>query len=161
MHFETGCIKLIRADDEEPNDEERIALSCLKVENEVREIFAPESVSVDAPNSLSARLEAFKKKKRKLSVVQAADYMDPAFIAATSVVCEWFFSMVGYTLDDRRKGLLPKNLEMQLFLKVNSAFWDVEKFFKAVKEYMKENSVTLDQIEIAAQNNIEFGLDDC
>jgi hypothetical protein len=86
-----------------------------------------------AADSLSARLELFKKKRKLSSSVQAVEYVNPAFIAATNVVCEWFFSIAGYTLDQRRKRLLPANLEMQLFLKVNSAFWDAGIFFKAVK----------------------------
>jgi predicted site-specific integrase-resolvase len=140
---------LLSAEDEEPNDVERIALSCLKLENEVEEILPSNDTAAD---SLSARLEAFKKKRKLNNSVQAVEYVNPAFIAATSVVCEWFFSIAGYTLDQRRKGLLPANLEMQLFLKVNSAFWDAGIFFKAVKEYLQERKITLEELDKEAED---------
>ena len=35
-----------------------------------------------------------------------------------------FFSVAGYAYNDLRKSLLPINLEMQLFLKVNHRFWN-------------------------------------
>ena len=41
------------------------------------------------------------------------------------------------------RGFFQLILEMQLFLKVNSAFWDAGIFFKAVKEYLEERKIHL------------------
>jgi len=55
-NFESGCIKLLSAEDEEPNDVERIVLSCLKLENEVEEILPSNGMNDAAADSLSARI---------------------------------------------------------------------------------------------------------
>jgi hypothetical protein len=38
------------------------------------------------------------------------------------------FSVAGFAFTKNRQGLLPTNLEMQLFLKENSEWWDISLF---------------------------------
>ena len=57
---------------------------------------------------------------------KSTKYLDLRFIVPTSNLCERFFSVAGYALDDRRKRLLPSNLESQLFLNQNARLWGVE-----------------------------------
>ena len=54
-------------------------------------------------------------------------YVDTSFIVPTSNLCEQFFSVAGYSLSDRRKGLslVPRNFEMQMFLHVNDMLWSI------------------------------------
>ena len=57
-------------------------------------------------------------KKRKLL------YKDTAFLVPTSNILERFFSAAKFAFNDHRQQLSPVNLEGQLFLKLNSRFWD-------------------------------------
>ncbi len=52
--------------------------------------------------------------------------MNTIFVVPTSNVLERFFSIAKYTFDDLRRSLLPKNLEMQLFLYINREYWSEE-----------------------------------
>lgn len=60
-------------------------------------------------------------------------YMDTRFLLPTSNMCERFFSIAGYALSNRRKGLLPSNFEAQLFLCVNRDFWGIEDVREIIK----------------------------
>ena len=66
-------------------------------------------------------------KRRRLSISNSkARYIDTRFIVPHSNMCERFFSKAGYTFSDRRKLMLPANLEEQLFLHTNSRFWGID-----------------------------------
>jgi hypothetical protein len=68
-------------------------------------------------------------KKRKSIQPNAGDkYLDLRFIRPTSNICERQFSISGFALTKHRKGLLPVNLEMQLFLHANALHWDESLF---------------------------------
>ena len=62
-------------------------------------------------------------KKRRVTM-PVKKYESCKFILPTSDLVERFFSSAGYALSDLRNRLLPSNLELQLFLKVNKRFWD-------------------------------------
>ena len=51
-------------------------------------------------------------------------YIDTRFIQPTSNICKRFFSTAGYAFNDYRRSLLPRHLEMQLYLKLDKKFWD-------------------------------------
>ena len=88
--------------------------SALKVfEGEIQETTADATVLSHAEKILSEAA-----KKRKLSF-----HLD--WISGTTNVVERLFSWVNSTYDDKRKKLLPINLESQIFLAVNKDFWDV------------------------------------
>lgn len=59
--------------------------------------------------------------KRALKRLQAEEfdspsqYLDTKLFLLTSNVCERLFSIPEYALTNRRKGILPTNLESQLF----------------------------------------------
>ena len=66
-------------------------------------------------------------KKRKLEKVCKSKpilYKDTAFLVPTSNILERFFSAAKFAFNDHRQQLSPVNLEGQLFLKLNSRFWD-------------------------------------
>ncbi len=54
-------------------------------------------------------------KRRRLDQQQSASYMDTRFRQPTSNVVEQLNSQAKYAIGQRRKGVLPHNLEMQLF----------------------------------------------
>lgn len=58
-------------------------------------------------------------KKRRLNESRGA-FMDTRFILPSSNILERLFSIAGYSLRDRRRGLLPSNFEMRLFLRANA-----------------------------------------
>ena len=62
-------------------------------------------------------------KKRKMMKEKKSEYIDLRFLQGTSNIYEIFFSKAGYAASNRRKSILPVNLESQLFLHVNKSFW--------------------------------------
>ena len=74
-------------------------------------------------------------KKRKIATGVSRSqprYMDSHFLLPTSNLLERFFSTADYS--ELRQNLLPQNLEMQLFLKINKKYWDNEFVPKVVAE---------------------------
>lgn len=47
-------------------------------------------------------------------------------ILPTSNLCERFFSMTGYALNDRRRGILQSKFELQMFFHANSHSWGLD-----------------------------------
>ena len=67
-----------------------------------------------ASSELQAAFQAIK--KRKMSKLQDVEtFIDLRFIRPTSNICERQFSVSGFAYTKNRQGLLPVNLEMQLF----------------------------------------------
>ena len=81
------------------------------------------STTSEPADAMTLILQNVKKAK-----VQKSPYVDLRFIRPTSNICERFFSLSKLALPDNRKRLLPANLEIQLFLKVNRHLWDMELF---------------------------------
>ena len=69
--------------------------------------------------------------KRKKLEQKSSEYKNVKLILPTSNLVERFLSTATYVYSDLRKNLLPYNLEMQLFLKLNQRFWD-EKLVSSV-----------------------------
>ena len=83
--------------------------------------------------NISEAIRLINKRKTTSFRAQDSDYIDCRFIRPTTNVCERLFSVSGYALTKNRQGLLPENLEMQLFLKANIHLWD-ESLFMATME---------------------------
>ncbi|KAG3013496.1 hypothetical protein PC120_g13280 [Phytophthora cactorum] len=64
--------------------------------------------------------------KRKLQCEMPCEYPEIAVIPPTTNICERFFSQSKYVLGNDHQGLLPINLEIILFLKVNLHLWNVK-----------------------------------
>ena len=74
------------------------------------------------------------KKRRQECETKSPDrmYIDTRFLLPTSNILERFFSTADITYSDIRQRLLPQNLEMQLFLKINKKFWTLDVVEKCV-----------------------------
>lgn len=95
------------------------------------ERFSVQSVHSDnsEDDELSFADRALKRQKRSISG-ETTSYGDMRFLLPTSNVCERLFSKAGHVLNDRRKGLLPANLECQLFLHMNRDLWSAKDLAK-------------------------------
>ena len=71
-------------------------------------------------------MAAILQKVKRAKVESKSPYIDLRFIRPTSNICERLFSLSKLALPDNRKRLLPANLEMQIFLKLNRHLWDME-----------------------------------
>lgn len=69
--------------------------------------------------------EKILKKMRNKEPVTASKYLDLHFILATSNICWWLFSEVGFTLTDRCGGISPQNFESQMDLHIKSEYWGI------------------------------------
>ena len=65
-------------------------------------------------------------------------YEDLRYIPPTSNHAERFFSAAKLHVPSLRQSMLPKNLEMLLFLKYNRSFWNIELFYDAYKNEIEE-----------------------
>ena len=86
--------------------------------------------SSDTNSETSIDFAATLLKKRKIEKA-GSQYMNVKFILPTSNLVERFFSSATYSFGDLRQSLLPMNLEMQLFLKINQRFWN-EQFVASI-----------------------------
>lgn len=114
--FESGCVRVLKGNGARLTASEKRALRpFLEVATD------PTNHSEEAePESLVQRLE----KRRRLEAREAR-YCLVGSIPATSNKVERFFSIARTTLGHERNGLQPITLEMILFLRENSRFWDV------------------------------------
>ena len=120
--FENALVKLLNNREEDLKDIEKDAVALLKCsDGQPRSTVTASSCSDFAVDLL---------KKRKLER-KSSEYMNVKFILPTSNLVERFFSTAPYAYSDLRRNLLPYNLEMLLFLKLNQRFWD-EKLVSSV-----------------------------
>ncbi|KUF88926.1 Glycerol kinase [Phytophthora nicotianae] len=114
--FESGCVRVLKGNGARLTASEKRALrSFLQVDR------APNNNDEEAEtDSLVQRLE----KRRRLKAREAR-YCLVGSIPATSNKVERFFSVARATLGHERNGLQLISLEMVLFLRENSRFWDV------------------------------------
>jgi hypothetical protein len=92
--------------------------------------------------------------KRKFEADQArlrSKYIDLTFILAGSIDIESLFSTTKRIATWDRGKLLPRTLEMLVFLKQNRRFWDIE----AVREAMDLPELPADDLEADEQNDVE------
>ena len=73
--------------------------------------------------TLVQRLE-IEKKKKSLCQGRSA-YADLAFIPNGSQYVEALWAITKFIVSDHRKSLLPRTLEILIFLKMNRRFWDI------------------------------------
>ena len=99
----------------ELSDNEKEAVILLKLPNS--------NLPTDTNSETSIDFAATLLKKRKIEKA-GSQYMNVKFILPTSNLVERFFSSATYSFGDLRQSLLPMNLEMQLFLKINQRFWN-------------------------------------
>lgn len=92
----------------------------------VKPLFKPE---LTAPSWLTDREMSFADWLLRLQRVSPqslkSKYLDLRYIVLTSNKCESLFSIAGFTMVDRRKGMLPSNFVSQLFY-VNFALCDIK-----------------------------------
>ena len=105
--FDSGICKLLQ-DSDDLDDDEKEAVSCF--END-------EYVAIEDTRTFA---EKVLKKSRLIS----SKYKSVGHVPATSNHAERFFSSAKLVISDLRKSMLPRNLEMLLFLKVNRDLWD-------------------------------------
>ena len=91
------------------------------------------SNSQDSDSDFASLL--IKKRRLQLSSQKVSEYESLKFLLPTSNILERFFSSATYSFSDLRQKLLPMNLEMQLFLKVNEKFWDENLVSQALNDF--------------------------
>ena len=86
--------------------------------------FDVEIKTVESSTSFQEYAEDILGKKLRSSddsVIQCSDWLP-----VTSNIAERLFSQTKHVFSQYRKRLLPRHLEMQLFLTINESFWSVE-----------------------------------
>ena len=91
------------------------------------------SNSQDSDSDFASLL--IKKRRLQLSSQKVSEYESLKFLLPTSNILERFFSSATYSFSDLRQKLLPMNLEVQLFLKVNEKFWDENLVSQALNDF--------------------------
>lgn len=124
--FESGLLKIQDAHEEGLTSGEREEVASLLLRREI-------TAEVDSGGT-SIVERAAKRLKSNRGGGQESLYVDTRFLLPTSNMCERFFSIAGYALTNRRKGLLPSNFEAQLFLCVNRDFWGIQDVKDIIKE---------------------------
>eukprot|EP00171_Calliarthron_tuberculosum_P021824 IDg21824t1 len=125
--FESGVCKLQVRRYGDRNLDEVEATSCLRVEE-------VESISGSSGRNASIGLSfAEKCLQDAIGDSNPENFLDVRFIVPTSNICERLFSTAGNTLRDRRKSISPMNLEIQLFLHINSDLWGISDVNTVVK----------------------------
>ncbi len=114
--FENRVVKIINKETNSLTQDKKVAVSSLKI--------SEFNSSVEEEQILSLVERAWK--RRKLENDYDDQYMNLNFLFPTSNLCERFFSRAGYALTDRRERLSPRNFELEMFLHINSRFWDVD-----------------------------------
>jgi hypothetical protein len=129
--FESAVVKIQKA------QLHREPLSLTRAEmNDVKHLMKPEDIVIETASSgeqgeeseLCAALRRIKKRRVAPTFAEASKYLDLRFIRPITNICERMFSVSGFAFTKNRQGLLPVNLEMQLFLKANAHIWDASLF---------------------------------
>ena len=110
--FEAAIIKTIDDSENDLSDNEKEAVILLKLPYPNPATDTNSETTIDFATTLL--------KKREIEKA-GSQYKNVNFIMPTSNLVGRFFSSATYSFDDLR--LLPMNLEMQLFLKINQRFW--------------------------------------
>ena len=128
--FENALIKIQNCTIDTLSEVQKEQLSNLKYpETSGREETQNSENQSDFPASI------IKKRKIATGVSRSQPrYMDSQFLLPTLNLLERFFSTEEYAYSELRQNLLPQNLKMQLFLKINKMYWDNELVSKVVAE---------------------------
>lgn len=114
--FESAVIKLQYNRHGELTAAEQDVIEDLKGNSEAHDVEEGEAILTIAERAL---------RKRRLDKSCSGKYFDLCFILPTSNIVERLFSTVGFALNYRRRVLLPSNLEMHFFLKLNKELWGI------------------------------------
>ena len=128
--FENAITEIQNCTTDTLSEEEKEQLSNLKYpETTGRE----ETQNLENESDFAASI--IKKRKIATGVPRSQPrYMDSHFLLPTSNSLEVFLSTAEYAYSEQRPNLLPQNLEMQLFLKINKKYWDNELVSKVVAQ---------------------------
>lgn len=96
----------------ELTEEEKPVLHYLKI---ISTVSVPSDDEKEKPISLA---EIALKRHLLNSTAAPSEYMDLRFLLPTSNIFERLFSKSGFVLNDLRKGILPCQIESQMFLHV-------------------------------------------
>ena len=112
--FENGIRKILEGKENLLTATEKQSVTALEIEQK-KETEA--GTSNDFAESL------LKKRKIEKTGLKSC-YMNCKFLVPTSNIIERFFSSATFSYNHLRRKIMPLNLEMQLFLKMNKRFWD-------------------------------------
>ena len=119
--FETALVKIQDGKVNKLDVDEVASTKCLQV------TAATQDINAESDNTSDFAERILKKGNRqKTASEETKDFIDTRFFLPTSNISERFFSSAGYAFNDYRQSLTPMNLEMQLFLKFNKKFRDIE-----------------------------------
>lgn len=155
-HFESGVNKLQLNLEILLTSDEKEAIKCFLIPPPAVVVIDEELPTEEAPmatttTTVPVRTESFHtrmNKKLKTSHEEAdarlntSKYRSTAHVKPTSNKCERLFSQAKLIKGDRRRSMLPCNLEICLFLKENRALWGVSDLQKIINKGID----TLDEI---------------
>lgn len=141
-HFENAIAKIQLSQEHDLTVNEQRAVKDFKLEHNSQE---------NRNNRrLSLAERAIKRHRVSVGSTQKSQYMDLRFLLATSNICERLFSIAGYATSDRRQGIDPYNLEIQLFLYVNVEYWDINEVHALVSK-----SIELEEDGTRSESNTD------
>ena len=128
--FESAIVKVQRGEEDTLNSEERRVMECFKKPNYV-DLSTEETQNNDVNIVEQA---AIKEQDRKRQRTGVSIYSSTYHLLPTSNVVERLFSSAKYLLDDNRKKMLPRNVEICLYLKINRNLWNLETVASVIGE---------------------------
>ncbi|KAG6614858.1 Tubby-related protein 3 [Phytophthora cinnamomi] len=114
--FESGCVKVLGGNTSRLTRAEKLILTPFAVSNQPAETNNDEE-----EESVVEQLQ-----KRRRLAANETKYKLLHIFPATSKKVERFFSVARITFGHERHGLMPISLEMILFLRENTAYWDAK-----------------------------------
>jgi hypothetical protein len=149
--FEAAVYKVLNNEEEKLTDEEK---------KELKDFENDDVIIIENPNehpqgrSSSSRSIVGEVKRRKIR--NRSKYINLKIVCPTSNCVERFFSLCGIVWSKLRRRLLPKNLEMLLFLKMNRRFWDKNTVRKAIAECGGTNAPLAGNSDNEADEDIDY-----
>jgi len=140
QNFENGVVKIIDGKEEDLSAAEINCLKKLKTQSQ-----SNVTVSDEGRDSCIDDFAASLLKKRKVEKLNVKTYQDCRFLLPTSNIVERFFSEAGFAFSDLRQSILPLNLEMQLFLKVNKSLWSKEVLMSVMNDNIQQEICLVDE----------------
>eukprot|EP00918_Siedleckia_nematoides_P024299 GHVU01052498.1.p1 GENE.GHVU01052498.1~~GHVU01052498.1.p1 ORF type:complete len:547 (+),score=58.57 GHVU01052498.1:299-1939(+) len=119
--FEKAIVKLLNQQEQQLTVEEKTLLAPFKRDAPGNEASEKGNAKHKEPTFSEEILI-----QRRQRLEARASYVDVKWIPATSNLCERANSIAGKVLRKDRMGTSPYHLELLMFLKLNSKFWDVE-----------------------------------
>ncbi|KAJ8522689.1 hypothetical protein ON010_g17667 [Phytophthora cinnamomi] len=120
--FEAGTVRVLGGNVNRLKRGEKAALEPFRSQEEVSQGTGDGSSDEDASEDEGSFVEQLQKRRRLAT--KEATYELLSCIEPTSNVAERFFSTARTTFGQKRHSLQPITLEMILFLRQNSGYWD-------------------------------------